>query len=146
MPPGVSFNTCDVEPSARYDRGRATYFDGSGASNPGTLGSSEYLGWVWLQWFPQPHDTAQPAFDSDDIGQYSIMSGSQTVPRAEIQALFAAVAYITSIDYLGYQFIFSDNQAVCDGWKLHREAMALGGRMAVWMVYVGNSGSSTALK
>ena len=43
-------------------------------------------------------DEVRPALSTDDIGQYGTMAGNRTIPRAELQALIAAVTFLGIVD------------------------------------------------
>ena len=93
-PPEPPTDTCHtiggMEPSIWYDNSLAIFLDGF-AGRESRDPRFRRLERSWWQWFSPPHDSCRPAIDCDDVGQYGIMSGAQSVPRAELQALIAIV-------------------------------------------------------
>ena len=114
----TSFNIRGVEPAQYFDPRKAVFLDGSGGEDSADC-RLRRVGWAWCQYRDIPTHEVRPHLDSDDIGQFGTIEGRQSVPRAELFALMAAVLYTAALPKpasIQTLLIISDNKAVVDGF------------------------------
>ena len=100
----------EIAPSWTRMRARAAYLDGSGTSSDPRV---VRVGWgVYLQQGASPLAWPQGSSDPDPApGWYGDVDGKQSVPAAELAALWWCLRLTE-----GNLEVFTDNQAVFDGW------------------------------
>ena len=133
-PQALSWNIGDVEPWIWFDPGLAVYLDGSGGRDSKDR-RLRRVGWSWCQVYPIPADEVRPGLDSDDIGQYGTMEGVQSVPRSELYALMSFVMYTVLIPEPCEVDIYSDNQAVVEGFHKGPTAVAHSNMDDLWETF-----------
>ena len=118
--------TGEVAPSWNRVRARAAFLDGSGTSSDPRV---VRVGWgVYLQQGASPPSVPQGSSDPDPApGWYGGVDGKQSVPAAELAALWWCLRLT-----VGDLEIFTDNQAVFDGWHGGRLQRPSGAHKRWW--------------
>ena len=108
------------------------YTDGSGGENTSDP-RLRRCGWSWIinryQW------QAEPSFVAD-FGQRGTMREdgpeAQTIPRAELEAIYHALRALRGAPQIHEVIIYSDGKAVVDGFSKGRELTLMGDMGALW--------------